>query len=124
MAFAPNFFGGGTTTELAVQPISNRLSRFDIFLHVKEAHLAVVPTNEDLSTADIYFSVTNEYYEEILYLANGLLTTRTPSSITIQVSEDITDQHATLTYAFRNTTDHKVRQKGRIIVDFASFHEG
>ncbi len=121
MVFAPNFFGVSTPT---VQPVTNRLSQFDIFLHVEEEHLAVIATNEDLSSADIYFSVTNEYEEEILHIANDDLTTRTDSSITIQITSDLTDRHTRLIYSFRNTDDNKVRQKGKIIVDFASFHEG
>jgi hypothetical protein len=120
--FGATYFGRGSSSGGDVLPITNRLSRFDIFLHVEEEHLAAIPTNEDLSSADIYFSVTNEYEEEILHIADNDLTTRTDSTITIQITSDLTNRHSRLTYSFRNTSDNKVRQKGRIIVDFASFH--
>ena len=106
----------------SVQPLNNRLTKFDIYLHIEEEHTAAIQTNEDLSTADIYLSVTDDTGEEVFYKTIEELITRTTSSISITVTEVLTDQHKRLTYAFRNTSDKKVRQKGRIIVDYASVH--
>jgi len=122
-SYAPNYYGGSIVeSPCVVQPISNRLARFDIFIHNDEEDNLVIPTNGDFSSADIYFSVSNELLEEVVYIPNSSLTIRSSSSITIPLTDALTNRHTRLNYAFRNTSGNKVRQRGKIFVDYASSH--
>jgi hypothetical protein len=123
-SYAPNYYGGDIVIDppYVVQPITNRLVRFDIFIHNDEEDNLVIPTNGDFSSADIYFSVSNELLEEVVYIPNNALTIRSSSSITIPLTEVLTNRHTRLNYAFRNTSGNKVRQRGKIFVDYASSH--